>query len=109
MSRTRFQLGLKQTQFVARTTSDHFDASILKISHPSAQLEFKGVAESNGAVSDFMRKLEASDYMGKPQLVIIENKDRGREKRREFTVKAMITPPKLEPAEGAPTAGGAKG
>ncbi len=27
-----------------RATSDHFDASILKISHPSAQLEFKGLA-----------------------------------------------------------------
>lgn len=63
-------------------------------------LEFKGVAESSGAVSDFMRKLDASEYMGNPSLVIIENKDRGREKRREFTVKAMITPPKIDAGEG---------
>lgn len=71
-------------------------------------LEFKGVSESSGAVSDFMRKLDASEYMGSPQLVIIENKDRGREKRREFTVKAAITPPKVESAEGEADAGGAK-
>lgn len=71
-------------------------------------LEFKGVAESSGAVSDFMRKIEASEYMGSPALVIIENKDRGREKRREFTVKASITPPKPESAEGEAAGKGAK-
>jgi type IV pilus assembly protein PilN len=69
-------------------------------------LEFRGVSESSGAVSDFMRKIDASEYMGSPSLVIIENRDKGREKRREFAVKAKITAPKIDGAEDAP--GGAK-
>lgn len=78
---------------------------LLEIKGKGNELEIRGVSESSGAVSDFMRKIEASAYMGNPRLVIIENKDRGKEKRREFTLKAAITPPVPEGAEaGQPAA-----
>lgn len=66
---------------------------LLEIKGKGTELEIRGVSESSGAVSDFMRRIDASAYMGNPRLVIIENKDRGKEKRREFTLKAAITPP----------------
>ena len=69
---------------------------LLEIKGKGTELEIRGVSESSGAVSDFMRRLETSAYMGNPRLVIIENKDRGKEKRREFTLKAAITPPTPE-------------
>ena len=78
---------------------------LLEIKGKGAELEIRGVSESSGAVSDFMRKIDASPYMGNPRLVIIENKDRGKEKRREFTLKAAITPPAPVGAEaGQPAA-----
>ena len=66
---------------------------LLSLVEHGNDLEIKGVAESSGAVSDFMRRIESSHYMTNPRLVIIENKDRGREKRREFTLKASVASP----------------
>lgn len=74
---------------------------LLEIKGKGNELEIRGVSESSGAVSDFMRRIEAATYMGNPKLVIIENKDRGKEKRREFTLKAAITPPTPEGADAA--------
>lgn len=74
---------------------------LLEIKGKGTEVEIRGVSESSGAVSDFMRRIEASEYMGNPKLVIIENKDRGKEKRREFTLKAAITPPAQPGSEGA--------
>lgn len=114
---------LKRTEVIeqlqqTRAVSAHYFDELVEATPPgiyllSAEqkgdaLEFKGVSESSGAVSDFMRKVDASEYMGSPALVIIENKDKGREKRREFTVKAKITPPKVDGAGDDPAAGGAK-
>lgn len=113
---------LKRTEVIeqlqqTRAISAHYFDELVEATPPGVyllsaeqkgdSLEFKGVAESSGAVSDFMRKIEASEYMGSPSLVVIENKDKGREKRREFTVKAKITPPKVESSEDA--AGGTRG
>jgi type IV pilus assembly protein PilN len=115
---------LKRTEVIeqlqqTRAISAHYFDELVEAAPPGVYLlsadmkgdalEFKGVSESSGAVSDFMRKIEASEYMGSPSLVIIENKDKGREKRREFTVKAKITPPKVESAEDAAAPGGTKG
>jgi len=77
---------------------------LLEIKGKGTELEIRGVSESSGAVSDFMRRIEASAYMGNPRLVIIENKDRGKEKRREFTLKAAITPPAPEGTDPAAAA-----
>ena len=112
---------LKRTEVIeqlqqTRAISAHYFDELVEATPPGVYLlsaeqkgdalEFKGVSESSGAVSDFMRKIEASEYMGNPSLVVIENKDKGREKRREFTVRAKITPPTIESAEDA--AGGRK-
>ena len=108
---------LKRTEVIeqlqqTRAISAHYFDELVEATPPGVYLlsatmkDLRGVSESSGAVSDFMRKLEASEYMGNPSLVVIENKDKGREKRREFTVKAKITPPKIESPEEA--AGGTK-
>jgi type IV pilus assembly protein PilN len=82
---------------------------LLSMAQKNNDLEIRGVSESSGAVSDFMRRIEASDYMAAPRLVIIENKDKGKERRREFTLKATVTPPTSAPKEGEAPAGGNKG
>jgi len=107
LKRTEVIEQLQQTRAISAHYFDELvDATppgvyLLSAEMKGEALEFRGVSESSGAVSDFMRKLEASEYMGNPSLVVIENKDKGREKRREFTVKAQITPPKVESSEDA--------
>ena len=81
---------------------------LLSMTQKGNDLEIKGVSESSGAVSDFMRRIEASEYTATPRLVIIENKDKGKERRREFTLKAVVTPPSAAPKEGEAPAGGTK-
>lgn len=56
------------------------------------RLEIEGVADASGSVSLYMRNIDASQYLDGPQLVYIENKSRGREKRNEFRLRARLTP-----------------
>jgi len=45
------------------------------------------VAQSNARVSSFMRKLEESDWLGDPQLQIIEAKDDQGQRVSNFTMR----------------------
>lgn len=73
------------------------------VTQKANNLEIEGVADASGSVSLYMRNIEASDYLASPQLVFIENKSRGREKRNEFRLRAKLTPGGAAPApaEGA--------
>ena len=44
------------------------------VSQSGDQLTFTGIAESNGRVSAYMRNLDASDWMTKPKLKVIESR-----------------------------------
>ncbi len=49
------------------------------------QLTIKGVAESNGRVSAYMRNIDASDWMATPSLKVIETK-KGTLRSSDFTL-----------------------
>lgn len=76
---------------------------LIGVTQKANNLEIEGVADASGSVSLYMRNIEASDYLASPQLVFIENKSRGREKRNEFRLRAKLTPGggATTPAEGA--------
>ncbi|VAW62256.1 Type IV pilus biogenesis protein PilN [hydrothermal vent metagenome] len=46
---------------------------ILKIKQEGANITINGIAESNGRVSAYMRNIDASDWMTKPRLQVIES------------------------------------
>lgn len=46
---------------------------ILKIRQEGANITIEGLAESNGRVSAYMRNIDASDWMTKPRLQVIES------------------------------------
>ena len=52
-----------------------------------------GIAESNGRVSAYMRNIDASDWMTKPRLTVIESK-RKDGRGSEFTLTASQSSPK---------------
>ncbi len=59
------------------------------------QLIFKGVAESNGRVSAYMRNIDASDWMTMPKLKVIETK-KGTLRSSNFTLTTSQSLPESE-------------
>src|SRR6266566_3009185 len=57
----------------------------LKTTAPSG-LSLQGVAQSNARVSALMRNLDASDWFAKPQLEIINVREKGGERVSEFSL-----------------------
>jgi type IV pilus assembly protein PilN len=56
------------------------------------QLTIKGVAESNGRVSAYMRNIDSSDWMTTPKLKVIETKE-GTLRSSDFTLVTSQTSP----------------
>lgn len=69
------------------------------------QLTLEGAAESNARVSEYMRKLEISDWMGNPDLQIVEAKGADKRSRYVFTLRVNLKKPKAE-GEGEAAADG---
>lgn len=65
------------------------------------QLTLEGAAESNARVSEYMRKLEVSEWMGNPDLQIVEAKGADKRSRYVFTMRVNLRKPKGEGEEGA--------
>jgi type IV pilus assembly protein PilN len=69
------------------------------------QLTLEGVAESNARVSEYMRKLEVSEWMGNPDLQIVEAKGADKRSRYVFILRVNLRKPKAEEgADGADVA-----
>ncbi|MCE3001290.1 MAG: PilN domain-containing protein [Xanthomonadaceae bacterium] len=64
------------------------------------QLTLEGAAESNARVSEYMRKLEVSDWMGNPDLQIVEAKGADKRSRYMFTLRVNLKKPTVEGEEG---------
>ncbi|CAN5832773.1 type 4a pilus biogenesis protein PilN [soil metagenome] len=60
--------------------------SLTEITQSSNAITIKGIAESNARVSNFMRNVEASKWVKKPQLNIIETKDEKGRRINNFTL-----------------------
>jgi len=75
---------------------------LTSIKQEGDQLTIKGVAESNGRVSAYMRNIDASAWMATPKLKVIETK-KGTLRSNDFTLTTSQTLPddKKEKSEGA--------
>lgn len=65
---------------------------LTELSQAADQLTFKGVAESNGRVSAYMRNINASDWMSMPKLSVIETR-KGTLRSSDFTLTTNQTLP----------------
>jgi len=61
--------------------------SLISVSQKGKSVTINGVAQSNARVSSFMRKLEESDWLGNPQLDVIEAKDDQGQRVSNFTMR----------------------
>ena len=59
-------------------------------------LTLEGFAESNARVSEYMRNLDGSQWMGSPQLRIVEAKGPDKRSRYQFTLSVTLKKPKGE-------------
>jgi type IV pilus assembly protein PilN len=73
-----------------------------QITQDADQLTIKGVAESNGRVSAYMRNIDASDWMATPKLKVIKTK-KGAQRSSDFT---LITSQSLPPSADKDTDAG---
>lgn len=65
---------------------------LTSIKQEGEQLIFKGVAESNGRVSAYMRNIDSSDWMNTPKLNVIETKE-GTLRSSDFTLTTSQSSP----------------
>lgn len=63
-------------------------------------LTLEGFAESNARVSEYMRNFEKSDWMGSPDLRIVEAKGPDKRSRYQFTLTVALKKPKVEGEAG---------
>jgi len=70
-------------------------------------LTMKGVAQSNARVSDYMRNIDASDWLTGPGLDLIQTKEVDRRRLANFTLRGRQKTPKPPQDEPAVSAGGA--
>jgi len=61
--------------------------SLVSVTQKGKAVTIHGVAQSNARVSSFMRKLDESDWLGDPQLEIIEAKDDQGQRVSNFTMR----------------------
>ena len=64
-------------------------------------LTLEGFAESNARVSEYMRNLVGSDWMGNPDLRIVEAMGPDKRSRYQFTLMVNLKRPKVEGEPGA--------
>ena len=65
---------------------------LTEIKQSGEQLNIKGVAESNGRVSAYMRNIDASEWMATPKLKVIETK-KGTLRSSDFTLETSQATP----------------
>ena len=65
---------------------------LTEIKQSGEQLNIKGVAESNGRVSAYMRNIDASQWMSTPKLKVIETK-KGTLRSSDFTLETSQSSP----------------
>ncbi len=70
-----------------------------EIEQKEDELTIKGAAQSNALVSNFMRNLEASEWLTGATLEVIETKDKDKERFNRFTLKVKQVPIQTEDGE----------
>ncbi len=70
-------------------------------------LTMKGVAQSNARVSDYMRSIDASEWLADPRLDLIKTQEVERRRLANFTLRGSQKTPKPEQDDGIEPEGGA--
>ena len=73
--------------------------SIVSVKQKGKSITISGVAQSNARVSSFMRKLEASDWLGDPKLDVIQARDEQGHRLSNFTMRFNQIIPKTSGEE----------
>jgi len=68
--------------------------SLVSVKQKGKAITISGVAQSNARVSSFMRKLQDSDWLGDPQLDVIQAKDDKGQRVSNFTMRFNQVIPK---------------
>lgn len=76
---------------LVRTVPDGI--KLMLIQQAGDQLTLEGFSQSNARVSSYMRNLDASDWIGTPDLTIIEAKGDNKALPFEFKLRARLTSP----------------
>ena len=66
------------------------------VSQQARRLTVNGEAESNARISTYMRKIDASEWVGDPDLRVIENKDRDDTAMSKFELRLQQRAPEKE-------------
>jgi type IV pilus assembly protein PilN len=90
--------GVKLFDDLVRTLPEGVRLTAIK--QAGDQLTLEGAAESNARVSEYMRKLQASNSMGNPDLQIVEAKGADKRNRYSFIMRVNLAKPKAEGEEG---------
>ena len=88
---------------MARTITD--GTQIMTVKQDGDVLSIQARAQSNARVSTYMRNLDASGWMGNPDLSIIELRSTDPGLPNEFSLKVTLKNPNDPAAAGAPAAG----
>lgn len=73
---------------------------VTEVVQKGRQTEVKGVAESNGRVSSYIRNLDASTWFTRAQLIVIRAAERGRQRLSEFQLQFNLVD-KKKPEENS--------
>jgi len=71
-------------------------AFLTKVEQSGKAIRIDGRAQSNARVSAYMRKIEASEWLGKPRLLVVETKDKTGTGLNHFSLSAQ----QLNPSKG---------
>ncbi|MEQ8659783.1 MAG: PilN domain-containing protein [Gammaproteobacteria bacterium] len=78
---------------------------LTEIGQKGKRVTIKGVAQSNARVSNYMRNVEASEWLKEPKLRIIETRTQGNRRVSDFELILRQTSPKADGEDGADDAG----
>lgn len=67
-----------------------------ELKQTGASTQVKGISESNGRVSTYIRNLDGSDWFANSSLVVIKAKDKDRRRYSEFTLNFKSVKPKAQ-------------
>ncbi|MDH5394062.1 MAG: PilN domain-containing protein [Gammaproteobacteria bacterium] len=81
---------------IVRTVPDGI--TLISLQQKSDELIIKGLAESNGRVSAYMRNIDASEWMANPRLEYIETKNKSF-RNAEFVIKVKQSAPDKKTGE----------
>lgn len=72
---------------------------LTKLDRKGPLIQIEGFADSNGDVSEFMRKLNASPWLGQPKLAVIETGKADNASKSRFQLEVVQHNPQVEEAK----------